>query len=81
VEWYVIPGDVFATPEGPRWGWWEPPHTIYIAAAHWLDERLVEHEMLHDLLQTGGHPPIFQICGIQESVPRNVISPDGGRGG
>jgi len=24
----------------------------------------VEHEMLHDLLQRGDHPPVFQACGV-----------------
>jgi hypothetical protein len=65
VEWYAVPGAVFATPDGPRWGWWDPPHTIYIAQAWWWDEQLVEHEMLHDLLQTGAHPRAFQACGVQ----------------
>lgn len=64
VDWYEVPGVEFATPQGPRWGWWQPPHTIYLAAAHALDEQLVEHEMLHDLLHIGTHPPIFQTCGV-----------------
>lgn len=68
IEWYEMPGDQFATPEGPRWGWWGPPHAIYIATTHLSDERLVEHEMLHDLLQTGAHPVVFQTCGVQEPL-------------
>lgn len=68
VEWYEVPGGGFATPDGPRWGWWDPPHTIYLAAAHVNDERLVEHEMLHDLLQTGAHPAPFQACGVGVSA-------------
>jgi len=28
------------------------------------DRRLVEHEMLHDLLQRSDHPPVFKICGV-----------------
>ena len=67
VEWYEVPGNQFATPDGPRWGWWEPPHTIYIAATHLTDERLVEHEMLHDLLQTGAHPAVFATCAVREA--------------
>ena len=67
VEWYEVPGDQFATPGGPRWGWWEPPHSIFIATTHLSDERLVEHEMLHELLQTGAHPVVFETCGVQES--------------
>lgn len=68
VEWYAVPGDHFGTSQGPRWGWWEPPHTIYIAEAHWWDEQLVEHEMLHDLLQSGSHPNVFQTCGVLEAA-------------
>jgi hypothetical protein len=69
VDWYEVPGDQFATPSGPRWGWWEPPHTIYVATTHLSDEQLVEHEMLHDLLQTGAHPTAFATCGVQETDP------------
>jgi hypothetical protein len=28
------------------------------------DRRLAEHEMLHDLLQRGDHPPVFAACGV-----------------
>ena len=69
VEWYEVPGDQFETPDGPRWGWWGPPHSIYIAETHLSDERLVEHEMLHELLQTGAHPVVFATCGVQETPP------------
>lgn len=75
VEWYAVAGEEFATPDGPRWGWWEPPHTVYLAEAHWWDERLVEHEMLHDLLQTGAHPVVFQTCGVQEIREVGSLSP------
>ena len=68
IEWYEMPGDQFATPDGPRWGWWGPPHEIYIATTHLSDEQLVEHEMLHDLLQTGAHPVVFQTCGVREPL-------------
>lgn len=67
VEWYEVPGGQFATPDGPRWGWWSPPHAIYLAETHLLDQELVEHEMLHDLLQTGEHPAVFETCNVRES--------------
>ncbi len=67
IEWYQVPGNQFATPQGPRWGWWDPPHEIYIAVTHITDELLVEHEMLHDLLQTGDHPAAFETCGVQQA--------------
>jgi hypothetical protein len=28
------------------------------------DRQLAEHEMLHDLLQRGDHPPVFKACGV-----------------
>jgi hypothetical protein len=65
IEWYVVPGERLATPEGLRWGWWSPPHAIYIAEPYLEDEWLVEHEMLHDLLQTGAHPAAFETCGVR----------------
>lgn len=79
VAWYAAPDvnipyyDVHAT------GVWAAPHTIYLAAqvvdTTWqivvaegtaTDYRrhIVQHEMLHDLLQTGRHPPIFAQCGL-----------------
>lgn len=47
-------------------GRWESPHSI------WLTEFVVQaglkityqHEMLHDLLQTGSHPAEFNNCRV-----------------
>lgn len=75
IEWYEVPGEAFATPDGARWGWWEPPHAIYVAEAHRWDAWLVEHEMLHDLLQTGAHPTLFRTCGVQEPGPAAEAPP------
>lgn len=66
IDWYQVSGWNYPCPayEGRCSGWWQPPHSIYLAAG-WLDDRrLVEHEMLHDLLQRGDHPPVFQACGV-----------------
>jgi hypothetical protein len=66
VEWYKVPGADYPCPayEGRCDGWWQPAHAIYLAY-RWHDDRhLVEHEMLHDLLQRGDHPPVFQACGV-----------------
>jgi hypothetical protein len=70
IEWYEVRGASYACPayEGRCAGWWQPPHTIYLAE-DWLNDRvLVEHEMLHDLLQRGDHPPVFQQCGVALSA-------------
>ena len=64
VEWYEVPGsryDCSAYPTGCA-GSWHPPHTIYVAQAWENDPRVVKHEMLHDLLQRGDHPPVFRTC-------------------
>ena len=66
VEWYEVPGVDYPCPayEGRCDGWWQPRHTIYLAHRWRNDRQLVEHEMLHDLLQRGDHPPVFQACGV-----------------
>jgi hypothetical protein len=66
VEWYGVPGSSYVCPayEGRCDGWWRSPHIIYMAQARIGDRRLAEHEMLHDLLQRGDHPPVFQTCGV-----------------
>lgn len=46
-------------------GMWEPPHDITLAPAHLDTERLVKHEMLHDLLEAAGHPPVFEQCEVE----------------
>lgn len=43
-------------------GMWETPHDISIAPRYVNSERLVKHEMLHDLLRTPGHPAVFEEC-------------------
>jgi hypothetical protein len=51
-----------------RVGEWTPPNKVWIARG-WEDEAyVVKHEMLHYLLQRGGHPvPPFGLC--TEGVP------------
>ncbi|HYU91368.1 MAG TPA: hypothetical protein VE966_13030 [Gemmatimonadales bacterium] len=66
VEWYAVPGSSYSCPayEGRCDGWWRSPHTIYMAQGQLYDRQVAEHEMLHDLLQRGDHPPVFQACGV-----------------
>ena len=66
IHWYEVPGDRYACPAYTRGcaGWWQPPHTIYMAQTRLDDRVLVEHEMLHDLLQRSDHPPVFKACGV-----------------
>lgn len=59
-------------------GMWQKPHNIYLAGivfkmmsyGEWTDSYqkwsriFVEHEMLHELIRTGDHSPIFEKCGV-----------------
>lgn len=54
------PGTKYACPAYPN-GWagrWRAPHTIYMAQACVDERRVVQHEMLHDLLRRSDHPPV-----------------------
>jgi len=66
VEWYEVPGAGYSCPDhaGRCDGWWRSPHTIYMAHDRLYNRQLAEHEMLHDLLQRGDHPPVFKACGV-----------------
>ncbi|MDX1393056.1 MAG: hypothetical protein R3195_01650 [Gemmatimonadota bacterium] len=45
-------------------GMWEAPHDITLAPRYVNHARLVKHEMLHDLVRTPGHPPVFEACDV-----------------
>ena len=64
VEWMVVPGESFECKSGRCVGHWHPSHHIYIAEQYLHNEMVVRHEMLHDLLDGGGHPnpPFGQGC-------------------
>lgn len=46
-------------------GVWDAPHDITLAPAYVESERLVKHEMLHDLIGRPGHPAVFDECRVQ----------------
>ncbi len=60
IEWYVVPGVAsFETPEGPKVGLWSHSSAgmrVVIADSYAENELVVRHEMLHALLDRGGHP-------------------------
>ena len=65
IAWFDVPGASFNCPTyGSCDGLWVRPHTIYIADQRRNDSLVVEHEMLHDLLQSGFHRAAFQTCGV-----------------
>ncbi len=57
VRFWVLKGDEFPCPNGPCVGRWNSPHDVYIAETWVHNASLVKHEMLHDILGTGEHPP------------------------
>jgi hypothetical protein len=63
VEWYVVPGaPVFETEDGPKVGLWthsSAGQRIVVAGEYAGHELVVRHEMLHALLDRGGHPPEY----------------------
>lgn len=71
VAWYAVPPDsgaFFRWDGAARAGLWVRPHAIYLAAPYAADPLLIQHEMLHDLLQTGTHPDAFTRCGVRYPV-------------
>jgi hypothetical protein len=56
IEWLVVPGHSFSCASGHCAGHWQSDHQIYIAADWTMNELVVRHEMLHDLLGRPGHP-------------------------
>lgn len=68
VRWFDVQHS-FDAPNGEHEaGWWHAPYDVYLAsdyetnAAYW--PRLVKHEMLHVLTQSGRHSPLFAACGV-----------------
>ena len=60
IEWYVVPGvETFETEAGPKVGLWSHSSEgmrVVVADGYAENELVVRHEMLHALLNRGGHP-------------------------
>lgn len=56
VKWSVVPGHSFRCSSGRCAGHWEPDHEVFLAEEWVMNEMVVRHEMLHDLLDRSGHP-------------------------
>lgn len=65
ITWLAVPTEQFDTPEGFAAGRWQPQHIVYLSDAGQRSYATIKHEMLHDLLQTGEHPPVFDVCGVR----------------
>jgi hypothetical protein len=63
IEWYVVPGaSTIPTESGPKVGVWSRSSAgtrIVLAGNYAGSELVVRHEMLHALLDRGGHPPEY----------------------
>jgi hypothetical protein len=64
VTWSVLEGRSFRCSSGQCAGHWSKGHHIYLAGDWVMDEMVVRHEMLHDLIGMPGHPapPFGQGC-------------------
>jgi hypothetical protein len=51
ISWYRVRSVSAAGHTNYLAGAWEPPHTIYLLYSATGDRKVVQHEMLHDLLQ------------------------------
>ncbi len=56
LRFYRVPGNEFECPSGICVARWTDAHEIYVAEAFVLDELVLRHEMLHDLIGQAGHP-------------------------
>jgi hypothetical protein len=56
LRWSVIDGHSFSCSSGECAGHWRTNHHIFLAGDWVMDEMVVRHEMLHDILDRTGHP-------------------------
>jgi hypothetical protein len=56
LSWSVIEGHSFPCPSGDCAGHWRTNHHVFLASDWVMDEMVVRHEMLHDLIGRPGHP-------------------------
>ena len=64
LTWSVIEGSSFSCSSGHCAGHWSKDHHIFLAGDWVMDEMVVRHEMLHELIGRPGHPapPFGQGC-------------------
>jgi hypothetical protein len=64
LRWSTIEGPSFSCSSGQCAGHWRSDHHIFLASEWSMDEMVVRHEMLHDLIGRPGHPapPFGQGC-------------------
>jgi len=58
IQWHLVAGRQFVRPDNGRdviGLWLRPGNAVVLAADWWDEERLIKHELLHVLLQSGSH--------------------------
>ena len=77
LRWSTIEGFSFPCSSGQCAGHWSTTHHIFLATEWQMDEMVVRHEMLHDLVGRPGHPdPPFGV-----GCPLTWATWDGGAAG
>jgi hypothetical protein len=56
ISWSLVEGRSFSCSSGQCAGHWRKDHHIFLAGDWAMDEMVVRHEMLHDLIGMPGHP-------------------------
>ncbi len=56
IRWSIIEGPSFPCSSGQCAGHWRTDHHIFLAGDWAMDEMVVRHEMLHDMIGRPGHP-------------------------
>lgn len=70
ISWFVFETNGISFEGHLANGMWAKPHRIWFVpivldtalTSEWIRKHIVKHEMLHDLIQSGGHPPVFEQC-------------------
>lgn len=79
IQWSVIEGPSFACSSGQCAGHWNNDHHIFLAGDWVMNEMVVRHEMLHDMIGRPGHPapPFGQGCPLTWTTWNSGSSQDG----
>jgi hypothetical protein len=82
LRWSVVEGTSFSCSSGQCAGHWSADHHIFLASKWVMDEMVVRHEMLHDLIGRPGHPapPFGEGCPLTwETWGGNTVQLDAAR--
>lgn len=67
VRYYEATDEAMEGVERGAMGLWYPAHAIYLRV--WVVQvnlqRTIQHEQLHDVIQSGAHPAVFDVCDVR----------------